>query len=184
MTTKNSKSQSIIDNDLEHLFSEQFSRWEAALKSKSNFTWPSLKNFATMLNQNAQKGGARSEWVPSPHIVHKRMPIVLEKMAFKQKIPPTFVGTRDGSEPTAIATRAAEIMFPKVWTVIILAVVALITILMLWLRKDVVYALVIVWAVGGALYNQLAIIPVAIAAGIVLGIVAVGIVWTLLKSRK
>ncbi len=71
-----------------------------------------------------------------------------------------------------------------VWTVIILAVIALITVLMLWLRKDIAYALVIAWAVGGVLNKQLAVIPVAVTAGLVLSLVTVGIVWTLLKSRK
>jgi hypothetical protein len=65
-----------------------------------------------------------------------------------------------------------------------LVVVALITILMLWFRKDVVYALVVVWAVAGILYKQLAVTPIAVTAGIVLGVAVAGIVWSLLKSRK
>jgi len=75
------------------------------------------------------------------------------------------------------------------WTVLILSVVALITVLMLWFRKDVIFALVVVWAVAGILYKQLTVTiiyetAIAVTAGIVFGIVAVFIVWTLLKSHK
>jgi benzodiazapine receptor len=70
------------------------------------------------------------------------------------------------------------------WTVLILAVVALITILMQWFRKDVVFALVVVWAVAGILNKQIAVIPIAVTAGIVLGVAVGGIVWSLLKVRK
>ncbi|OLS12041.1 MAG: hypothetical protein RBG13Loki_4332 [Promethearchaeota archaeon CR_4] len=70
------------------------------------------------------------------------------------------------------------------WTVFILLVVTLITELILWFRKDVVFALVVTWAVIGILVKQIEVIPIAVTSGIVLGAVVSSIAWVLLISRK
>ena len=76
---------------------------------------------------------------------------------------------------------------PEIWAVIIVAVALLLTVLMLGIRKDIAYALVVIWALVGISVNQtnanvvLATqVGAAIAAVAILAVVA----FALIKRRK
>jgi hypothetical protein len=62
---------------------------------------------------------------------------------------------------------------PEVWTVIMLAAVLIITALMNFTRRDVAYALVILWALAGIAIKHAAVSAVAIPTWITFALVAV-----------
>jgi hypothetical protein len=72
----------------------------------------------------------------------------------------------------------------QTWTVLIIVVVVLLTSLMVFLRKDRVYALVPLWAASGILAKQIAVPAVAITAGIAMAVIAVEIIYSFVKSRR
>ena len=57
------------------------------------------------------------------------------------------------------------------WTLIVIVVAVLLTVLNSLTRKDIAYALVIIWALGGIIVKQMAIGPIVTVAGI--GIVVI-----------
>ncbi|MBY9014644.1 MAG: hypothetical protein KGD68_03035 [Candidatus Lokiarchaeota archaeon] len=73
-------------------------------------------------------------------------------------------------------------LLAEILTILVIAVAVLITYLMLFLRKDWVYSLVIVWAVLGIYLKQSGLI--AITALIAVIIVAIGIVYTGFKLLR
>jgi hypothetical protein len=57
------------------------------------------------------------------------------------------------------------------WTVVLLGVVSVITILMVWNRRDFAFALVVVWASVGIAFNRVGV-PAVFAASVVTATVA------------
>ena len=70
---------------------------------------------------------------------------------------------------------------PEVWAVIMLAAALIITTLMLLTRRDIAYALVIVWASIGIAVKQVGVAVVPTAAWIVAGLVVLLIIATALR---
>ncbi len=73
----------------------------------------------------------------------------------------------------------------EVWTVVMLAVGALLAVVLGMTRADVVYMLVVVWAFVGILVNQRGVQVVAVAAGAMAGLVvlvALALTWALLRT--
>lgn len=70
---------------------------------------------------------------------------------------------------------------PEVWAVIMLAAALIITTLMLLTRRDVAYALVIVWAAIGIAVKQVGVALVPTTAWIVAGLVVLLIIGTVLR---
>ncbi|NHJ25498.1 MAG: hypothetical protein EAX89_13025 [Candidatus Lokiarchaeota archaeon] len=76
-------------------------------------------------------------------------------------------------------------LLPELLTVLVLVVAVIITYLMLFLRKDWVYSLVIVWAVLGIYLKQSGLnTTVSITALVAVIVVAIGIVYTGLKLLR
>jgi hypothetical protein len=74
----------------------------------------------------------------------------------------------------------------EVWTVVMLAAGALLAVVLGATRADVVYMLVVVWAFVGILVNQKDVPVVAVAAGVMAGLVALvalALTWALLRTR-
>jgi hypothetical protein len=69
------------------------------------------------------------------------------------------------------------------WTVLVLVVVAVITILMLALRSDVGYGLVILWAFAGIIIKRLAVDTVTILPLLVTLIVTMGLIFVVVVVR-
>ncbi len=72
----------------------------------------------------------------------------------------------------------------QTWTVILLVVVLVLTGLMIFLRRDVAYALVILWALVGIALKQAGTPTVATTAWIVFGLVLVLLAIRLLRNPK
>jgi len=77
---------------------------------------------------------------------------------------------------------------PEIWTIIVVAVALVITLLMLVIRKDIAYALVVIWALIGINVshagNQTVVLLTEVGSIIVGIAVLVVAVITLLKRRK
>ena len=73
----------------------------------------------------------------------------------------------------------------EIWTILVIVVAVIITYLMLWLRKDWVYSLVVLWAsLGIYLKQSTGNLTIAITALIAVIIVAVGIIYTGVKLLR
>jgi hypothetical protein len=73
------------------------------------------------------------------------------------------------------------------WTLLVIIVVMIITLSMIFTRRDVGYSAVIMWALGGIIVKQIDILDIVetAAAGIVIIVVALIIAFSWLrKSRK
>jgi hypothetical protein len=90
------------------------------------------------------------------------------------------------ADPNGFFKVVPDDLLAQILTVLVIAVAVLITYLMLFLRKDWVYSLVIVWAILGIYLKQMMLnITVATTALIAVIIVAIGIVyigWKLLRK--
>ncbi len=73
---------------------------------------------------------------------------------------------------------------PEVWAVIMLAVALALTLAMLWLRHDVAYSLVIIWAAVGIAVKQADTPVVANAAWAVAVITALALLMPLYQQRR
>lgn len=82
-----------------------------------------------------------------------------------------------------------------IWTIIIISVAAVITLLMLILRKDIAYSLIVIWALTGIILKRFEvynlgdplILGVVIAAGVAIGLIVILIgitIYRLFKSKK
>jgi hypothetical protein len=72
---------------------------------------------------------------------------------------------------------------PAIWAVIVVAVALVITLLMLATRRDIAYALVIIWALVGIGVNQSENQTVVLVTGAAAAIIAVALVVTALMGR-
>ena len=73
----------------------------------------------------------------------------------------------------------------EILTITVISVAILITIVMLYLRKDYAYSLVVLWAILGIFLKQIgANITIAATTIIALVIIAIGILFTIIKARK
>jgi len=70
------------------------------------------------------------------------------------------------------------------WTALVIVVAVLITGLMLWTRRDLAYAAVIVWALGGIYVKQATLAPVAYTALAGVAIVVIGTVISTARSER
>jgi benzodiazapine receptor len=73
---------------------------------------------------------------------------------------------------------------PEVWAVILLGITVVLGALMAWLRRDVIYLLVLVWALAGIAVKQSATPLVAGTAAVAAGAVGVLAVLSLLSARR
>lgn len=76
---------------------------------------------------------------------------------------------------------------PEIWAVIIIAVALLLTMLMLGIRKDIAYALVVIWALVGISVNQTnanVILATQVGAAIAAVAILATVAFTLIKRRK
>lgn len=73
---------------------------------------------------------------------------------------------------------------PAVWAVILLGITVVLAALMAWLRRDVIYLLVLVWALAGIAVKQSATPLVAGTAAVAAGAVGVLAVLSLLSARR
>jgi hypothetical protein len=72
---------------------------------------------------------------------------------------------------------------PEVWFMVVLAAVLVISTLMSLNRRDIAYALVILWALVG-IANKFSTLPLVwVASLITAGLVALGLLWGLLRKR-
>ena len=70
------------------------------------------------------------------------------------------------------------------WTILVIVVAVLITGIVLWKRRDLGYAAVLVWALVGIYVKQSTLVPVAYAAIIGAAIVAVDSILVLIRRKK
>ena len=70
------------------------------------------------------------------------------------------------------------------WTILVIVVAVLITGMVLWKRRDLGYAAVLVWALIGIYVKQSALTPVAYTAIIGAGIVAIDAILVIIRGRK
>jgi len=79
-------------------------------------------------------------------------------------------------------------MSPESWALIIVAVALLITILVLWTRRDIAYGLVVIWAFAGIAVKQSANQTVAIATemgAIIVAIILIAVIfYSILRPKK
>jgi hypothetical protein len=68
---------------------------------------------------------------------------------------------------------------PEIWAIVVVAVALVITMLMLGIRKDVAYALVVIWALVGIGVNHSSNVNVVLLTEISSILVAIGILFTL-----
>jgi hypothetical protein len=73
---------------------------------------------------------------------------------------------------------------PEIWMGIMLAAVLVITGLMSLTRRDIAYALVILWALAGITVKQAGIAAVVIPTWVTFGLVAIALVYSFLRSRN
>ncbi|MDD3263175.1 MAG: hypothetical protein PHR61_05050 [Candidatus Absconditabacteria bacterium] len=75
------------------------------------------------------------------------------------------------------------------WTIVVIVVAALLALISLWKKYDVVYALVIVWAFVGIILKRLAVdpvyaMPILWTLGICIAVISGGIGWRLPEWKK
>jgi benzodiazapine receptor len=70
------------------------------------------------------------------------------------------------------------------WTILVIVVAVLITGMVLWKRRDVAYAAVLIWALVGIYVKQSNLAPVAYTAVIGAAVVALDAVLAILRSRR
>jgi len=70
-----------------------------------------------------------------------------------------------------------------IWMWIILAAVVVIAGAMNFIRRDIAYTLVILWAVAGIALKHASVTGVAVAAWVAFALVAVSLVYALFKNR-
>lgn len=71
------------------------------------------------------------------------------------------------------------------WTVIMLVVALVLTLLMLFMRKDIAFGLVVIWASTGVVVKQLATYPlIGITAGVVAAVVTISIIIVALREAE
>lgn len=71
------------------------------------------------------------------------------------------------------------------WTVIMLVVALALTLLMLFMRKDIAFGLVVIWASTGVVVKQLATYPlIGITAGVVAAVVTISIIIVALREGE
>jgi benzodiazapine receptor len=70
------------------------------------------------------------------------------------------------------------------WTILVIVVAVLITGLVLWKRRDLGYAAVLVWALVGIYVKQSALAPVAYTAIIGAAVVAIYSIMAIIRDRK
>lgn len=70
------------------------------------------------------------------------------------------------------------------WTILVIVVAVLITVVVLWKRRDLGYAAVIVWALVGIYVKQSALAPVAYTAIIGAVIIAIDSTISIIRGRK
>jgi len=127
-------------------------------------------------------------------IIYLRLNIGLSKVSLKEKLAVHvtisiylgWISVATVANVTAVLVNAGvgELFLGQVtWTIIVIAVVALITLLMLLRRKDVAYSLVIIWAVVGIVIKRLNTDPIygvqtnlAITAAIAIVIIAIAMI--------
>ncbi|MFX0009322.1 MAG: hypothetical protein ACFE9R_03315 [Candidatus Hermodarchaeota archaeon] len=89
---------------------------------------------------------------------------------------------------TAVLVNAGvehEGLLAEILTITVISVAVLITILILYLRKDYAYSLVIIWAILGIFLKQFGSnITIATTAIVALVIIVVDILYTIIKARK
>lgn len=73
---------------------------------------------------------------------------------------------------------------PEVWAVIMLVVAALVSLAMAWLRADIAYLLVIIWAVVGIAVKQADSMLVANTSWVVVVLVAVGVFLAFWRKKQ
>jgi len=72
-----------------------------------------------------------------------------------------------------------------IWTVIMLVVALVLTLLMLFMRKDIAFGLVVIWASTGVVVKQLATYPlIGITAGVVAAVVTISIIIVALREAE
>jgi hypothetical protein len=77
----------------------------------------------------------------------------------------------------------------SLWTILVLVVATVITLLVILKRKDIGYSLVIIWALSGIIIKrldplQIPHIEIVITAAIAIGIIVVAILWSLLQNKQ
>jgi translocator protein len=72
---------------------------------------------------------------------------------------------------------------PEVWMVIMLAAVLVITLLMIFTRRDAAFTLVILWALIGISVKFAAVLAVAVPTWITFGVVALALAVVLLQRK-
>jgi benzodiazapine receptor len=70
------------------------------------------------------------------------------------------------------------------WTILMIVVAVLITVIMLWTRKDVAYATVLIWALVGIYVKQSNLVTVAYTAIIGAAVIALDAVLTIIRGRR
>lgn len=70
------------------------------------------------------------------------------------------------------------------WTLLVIGVAVALTLANLYTRGDAAYSLVIVWALGGILYKQMAVALISYAAGAGIAVILAGIGVTRLRARS
>ena len=70
------------------------------------------------------------------------------------------------------------------WAILVIVVAVLITGMMLWTRRDVAYAAVLIWALVGVYVKQSNLTPVAYTAIIGAAVIALDAVLAILRGRK
>jgi len=71
------------------------------------------------------------------------------------------------------------------WTVIMLVVALVLTLLMIFMRKDIAFGLVVIWASTGVVVKQLATYPlIGITAGVVAAVVTISIIIVALREAE
>ena len=72
---------------------------------------------------------------------------------------------------------------PEVWMIIMLAAVLVITVLVIFTRRDIAYAMVILWALAGISFKHADVPAVAIPTWITFGLVALSLAAALFMSK-
>jgi hypothetical protein len=76
-------------------------------------------------------------------------------------------------------------LLAEILTILVISVAVLITIVMLFLRKDYAYSLVVLWATFGIFLKQLGLnLTITITTIIAIILIAVGIIYTVYRAKK
>ena len=80
---------------------------------------------------------------------------------------------------------APSIFWEVFWTILIITVATIITILTLWFRKDIAYSLVVIWSLAGIIIKRATTVPfvlgVVIAAGVSIALILAMISFTIYR---